>query len=243
MIDEVGDPGGTPVVYFHGGGDSRLTRHPDDSIAAELGIRLLAFDRSGKARRFPTLRAWAEATLATIEVERFATLGWSAGGPHALALAAVAPERVTRVAVVGSMPPPDALDSGLARRPAGGPPGALRAAGRGARARAVGEAADAADRQPRDRRGVRARPRRLVPRGRSVARVRARVPRPSVGVRASASIEQPVTLWWGDRDTTCLPSIGELYAERLPNAELRLVDGTHQLLFARWREILASAAA
>ena len=25
---EFGDPAGTPVVFFHGWGDSRLTRHP-----------------------------------------------------------------------------------------------------------------------------------------------------------------------------------------------------------------------
>ena len=50
-FDDVGDPDGTPVVYLHGGGDSRLSRHPDDSIAAELGVRLLALDRCGPAAR------------------------------------------------------------------------------------------------------------------------------------------------------------------------------------------------
>ncbi|HVY44225.1 MAG TPA: alpha/beta fold hydrolase, partial [Minicystis sp.] len=106
-LDDVGDPGGTPVVYLHGGGDSRLSRHPDDSIAAGLGIRLLAVDRCGPARRYRSLRAWAEELAGALPVERFGVVGWSAGGPHALALAAVAPERVARVALVGSMPPPD----------------------------------------------------------------------------------------------------------------------------------------
>jgi hypothetical protein len=32
--------------------------------------------------------------------------------------------------------------------------------------------------------------------------------------------------------------ISKAYAERLPNAELRREEGTHQLLFTRWREIL-----
>jgi len=58
-LDDVGDPGGTPVVYLHGGGDSRLSRPPDDSIAAGLGVRLLAVDRCGQAVRGRTLRAWA----------------------------------------------------------------------------------------------------------------------------------------------------------------------------------------
>jgi pimeloyl-ACP methyl ester carboxylesterase len=52
-------------------------------------------------------------------------------------------------------------------------------------------------------------------------------------------VQAPVTLWWGDDDRVCPPPIGGAFAERLPNAELRLVEGTHQLLFARWRDILA----
>src|SRR4029077_20905240 len=106
-IDDVGDLDGTPVVYLHGGGDSRLSRHPDDAIAAALGVRLIAVDRCGPSRGLRSLRAWGEATAEVLPVERFAVVGWSAGGPHALALAAVAAERVSRVALVGSMPPPD----------------------------------------------------------------------------------------------------------------------------------------
>jgi len=51
-----------------------------------------------------------------------------------------------------------------------------------------------------------------------------------------------VTLWWGERDDVCPPSIARDFERRLPNAELRLVDDTHQLLFSHWREILADAA-
>src|SRR5438045_8713182 len=103
-IDDIGDPRGTPVVYLHGGGDSRLSRHPDDSIAAELGVRLLAVERCGPAVRGRTLRSCAEEIVAALPVERFSVVGWSAGGPHALAVAAVAPECVTRGALGGSMP-------------------------------------------------------------------------------------------------------------------------------------------
>jgi len=108
-FDDVGDPVGVPVVYLHGGGDSRLSRHPDDSIAAALGVRLLAVDRCGPSVRGRTLRSWAEEAVDGLPVERFGVIGWSAGGPHALAVAAVAPERVTRVALVGSMPTPDGV--------------------------------------------------------------------------------------------------------------------------------------
>ena len=163
-FDDVGDPDGTPVVYLHGGGDSRLSRHPDDSIAARLGVRLLALDRCGPAARGRSLRSWAEEAAAMLDADRFGLIGWSAGGPHALALAAVAPERVTRVALVGSMPPPDgvgALPRDVQRlmRVV-----ALRAARRGPRARALGQAAAAADGRPAHGRRVRARTRGVVPR-------------------------------------------------------------------------------
>lgn len=242
MIDETGDPNGAPVVYLHGGGDSRLTIHPDDSIAAGLGVRLLAFERSGKARRFKTLRAWAEHALDEIDAERFATIGWSAGGPHALALAAVAPERVTRVAVVGPMPPPDAMSQVSPD---------VRQAVRMARyaPQIVARGLERWGAQPTPPTGspetddayARGRAESFREGGLWLAYELAYLGRPW-GFELS-SIKQPTTLWWGDRDTTCLPSIGELYAERLPNAELRVVAGTHQLLFPRWREILVSAAA
>ena len=58
-----------------------------------------------------------------------------------------------------------------------------------------------------------------------------------------AGVRAPVTLWWGEHDTVCPPSIGRDYQQHLANATLRIVDGTHQLLFQRWREILADAAA
>jgi pimeloyl-ACP methyl ester carboxylesterase len=88
--DDVGDPGGRPVVYLHGGGDSRLSRHPDDSIAAGLGVRLVAIDRCGPARggRRRSLLDRADEVRAVVDalgIERFGVVGWSAGGPHALA--------------------------------------------------------------------------------------------------------------------------------------------------------------
>jgi pimeloyl-ACP methyl ester carboxylesterase len=56
-------------------------------------------------------------------------------------------------------------------------------------------------------------------------------------------VTAPVTLWWGERDRVCYPAIGDAYRHRLPRAELRLVDDSHQLLFTRWREILADVSA
>ena len=47
-------------------------------------------------------------------------------------------------------------------------------------------------------------PARVVPARRPVARARARLPRPAVGLRARRR-QAPVTLWWGEDDTVCVP--------------------------------------
>ena len=233
-----------PVVYLHGGGDSRLSRHPDDGIAAELGIRLLAVDRSGPAVPTRTLRGFAGELVVALEacgIERFAVVGWSAGGPHALAAAALLPERVRRVALVASMPVPDGLRDmpspvrtamRLARiSPRLAAPG-LERWGR-SRAPSTGapetDAAYARGRVESFRSG-----------GEWLARELAYLGRPwGFGL---ADVRAPVSLWWGDRDTVTPPSIARDYERRLAASELRLVDGTHQVLFQRWRDILTDAA-
>ena len=240
-LDDVGDPAGTPVVYLHGGGDSRLSRHPDDSIAVTLGVRLLAVDRCGPAVRRTTIRAWADEVLPYLEPERFAVVGWSAGGPHALALAAAAPDRVTRVALVGSMPTPAgvavlARDVRRAMRIAQVAP---RVAARGLEAWGrrpppptgdpSTDAAYAAGRIESFRYG-----------GLWLARELASLARPW-GFEL-ADVQAPVTLWWGDADTVCAPAIGRDYERALPNATLRVEPGTHQILFTRWRDILEDVA-
>jgi pimeloyl-ACP methyl ester carboxylesterase len=242
--DDVGDPAGAPVVYLHGGGDSRLSRHPDDSIAAELGVRLVAVDRSGPSSRGRTLRSWADEVVSlvgSLGIERFGVIGWSAGGPHALAVAAAAPARVSRVALVASMPPADGIavlprDVQRLMRVARVSP---RLAGRGLEAwgrRAPPPTGNAAT----DEAYARGRVESFRAGGLWLARELAYLGRPW-GFELD-EVRAPVTLWWGERDHVCPPSIAAEYARRLPNATLRLVDDTHQLLFSRWREILADVS-
>lgn len=240
-FDDVGDPTGTPVIYLHGGGDSRLSRHPDDSIAAALGVRLLAVERSGPAVRRRTLRRWAEEVVGELPVERFAVVGWSAGGPHALAVAVAAPDRVIRLALVGSMPTPE-----LAHEL----PSDVRRVTRLARfsPRLAARKLEEWGREPppptgdpvTDEAYARGRIESFRGGGLWLARELAYLRR-----RWGFDLEDiriPVTLWWGERDSVCPLSIGRDYERRLPNATLRVVDDTHQLLFSRWREILADVS-
>jgi pimeloyl-ACP methyl ester carboxylesterase len=109
---EFGDPAGAPVVFLHGWGDSRLTRHPDDKATAALGVRLVTVDRPGAGasdfqarRRLVDWPADVAALADELGIERFAVLGWSGGGPHAAACAHALPDRVTRLGIACGFAP------------------------------------------------------------------------------------------------------------------------------------------
>lgn len=118
------------MVYLHGTPDSRLARHPDDSVAADMGVRLLAVDRPGAGGSdldpdgtLASLGRDLAELLDHLAIDAAALLGWSAGGLFALASAGVLGDRVRAVGLVATVPPVEAyrerevLDSlGPARR-------------------------------------------------------------------------------------------------------------------------------
>jgi pimeloyl-ACP methyl ester carboxylesterase len=106
---EMGDPTGLPVIYQHGWQYPRLW-HPDTGIAQRAGARLIGLDRAGYGQS--TLQPhWTVSDSAAdvaaladyLGLDRFAMLGWSLGGLHALAAAAAMPQRVTHVVTCGSL--------------------------------------------------------------------------------------------------------------------------------------------
>lgn len=111
---EYGVPDGIPVFHFNGSGGSRLERPTDQTILLDLGIRYISFDRPGHGNSSPKqdreLLDWPEdvAFVADhLSIERFHVLGWSAGGPHALACAYRMPESVISGAIVSGLGPAD----------------------------------------------------------------------------------------------------------------------------------------
>lgn len=115
-VDDVGDASGDPVLYLHGTPDSRLSRHPDDRIAAALGIRLLAVDRPGCGRSDAdpgrTLASVADDLIAVLDalgLERTGVVAWSGGAPYGVALAALHPDRVSAVVLTAPVVPLTAL--------------------------------------------------------------------------------------------------------------------------------------
>jgi pimeloyl-ACP methyl ester carboxylesterase len=110
-----GDPDGQPVFLLHGTPGSRLGPHPRSAILHRLGVRLICFDRPGYggSDRLPGRKVADAATdVATVAdafgVNQFAVVGRSGGGPHALACAALLPERTTKVAVLVGIAPREA---------------------------------------------------------------------------------------------------------------------------------------
>jgi len=111
-FDDVGDPAGVPVLYVHGTPDSRRARHPDDGVAAAAGVRLVAVDRPGFGLSSPhptgTVGTFADDALALADhlgVDAWRPFAWSAGAPHALAIAARHPDRVAQVAIAAGLVP------------------------------------------------------------------------------------------------------------------------------------------
>lgn len=251
---EYGTPDGTPVVYCHGTPGSRLLAAVFRDAAERRGVRLIAPDRPGVGRSDPdpdrTLGDWADdaAALADgLDIDDFAVLGFSGGGPNALAVAAHHPDRVERVALVSTVGPPDAPADGadLTKR-------ALDAVARrsalltGALFRLQAVAVDRSD------------PESLVGQfsDRPLAEFEARTDRPfgplvaanlreayrqgtDAAVRETrlfvrdwgvdlAAVSAPVRGWHGDADTNAPPAAAAHLAARLPDAELtRRPDGDH----------------
>jgi pimeloyl-ACP methyl ester carboxylesterase len=111
-IYECGDPYGELVVYHHGTPGSGRPERRWAEDAAVRGIRLVGYDRpgyGGSTRHAGRSVADAATDITTIAdalgVTRLRTWGASGGGPHALACAALRPDRIIAAASVASPAP------------------------------------------------------------------------------------------------------------------------------------------
>jgi pimeloyl-ACP methyl ester carboxylesterase len=114
-----GDLNGPPVFFLHGTPGCRLDR-PERAVALrEAGARVITYDRPGygasdrhRGRCVVDCTGDVRLIADALGLDRFAVVGISGGGPHALAVAAGLPHRVTRAEChVGLAPyPADGLD-------------------------------------------------------------------------------------------------------------------------------------
>ncbi|HET8777915.1 MAG TPA: alpha/beta fold hydrolase [Candidatus Limnocylindria bacterium] len=110
-----GPPDGTPLIFHNGTPSSGRLYAPFVSAAADRGLRMVSFSRAGyggstrnPGRSVADVVPDVAAVLDELGADRFHTLGWSGGGPHALACAALLPKRVLAAATVGGLAPRDA---------------------------------------------------------------------------------------------------------------------------------------
>jgi pimeloyl-ACP methyl ester carboxylesterase len=267
---EYGLPEGAPVFYFHGIPGSRIDGRLIADAVASAGLRLIAVDRPGFGRSSPVLGkrsylGWAEdvENLANLlDIERFAILAYSAGGPYALATCMALEGRVTRVGIVSGMAPSEMPDyrRGLGPTDRGMTLLVPRAPwlARALVGRALKQAREKPERfgrnldrdfsAPTDRRVLDDELRAVLPallveagRGGPAGIVEdfAAWTRPS-GLELGR-VDAPVHLWHGEDDRTIPNAHSRWLASQIPSADLTIWPGVGHLHAAeRWIEVLAS---
>ena len=147
------------VLWHHGSPNIGAPPEPLFSAADRLGIRWVSYDRPGYGGSTPrpdrdvaSAAADASAVADALGVDRFAVMGHSGGGSHALACAALLPERVLGAVSVAGLAPFGA--EGLDWFEGFGPGGAAElraaAAGRAALERHLAGSDDGPDFTPED---------------------------------------------------------------------------------------------
>lgn len=248
-----GDPDGYPVLFLHGSPGSRIIARLLAAPARDHGIRLIAPDRPGigGSEDAPiSVREWPDdvaALCAHLDVESAGAVGFSGGGPFALACHRL-PE-IQRIALVGGSGPPDVGSTGRTQQFVGTlsrhAPWALGRLFRLQRWFAARRDPDfavgfVADEPPETAeldadevaRLVRADFLNAMARGPSgVVRELRLLSQPWPFDLSDVSV--PVAVFQGRHDTNVDPSTGRELARRLPSASLELVDADHLGTLAR----------
>lgn len=114
-VHDAGSPEPFAVIWHHGSPQTGAPLEPLLAATEQRGLRLISYARPSYGGSSPHRgRTVADAAgdvnqLAdTLGLDRFAVMGASGGGPHALACAALLPDRVTATACLASLAPSDA---------------------------------------------------------------------------------------------------------------------------------------
>ena len=117
---EAGDPDGFPLVYHSGTPSGAVEDEHLFAAARAAGLRLVTYSRPGYGHSTPRggpdhvvapILDDADDTAALLDhlgIGEFVTLGWSGGGPRALACGAAMPGRCRAVSLLASVAPLDA---------------------------------------------------------------------------------------------------------------------------------------
>jgi pimeloyl-ACP methyl ester carboxylesterase len=232
---------GLPVLWQHGTPNIGTPPSPLLAAAERLGVRWVGHDRPGYggSTRQPgrTVAAVADDAAAVADAlgfDRFAVMGHSGGGPHALACAALLPDRVVGVVAASGPAPYDAegLDFHAGMAAAGVASTTAAAAGREAR-EALEEGEGEADFgfTPGDEEALGGRWSWFldVVRPALAAGPAGMIDDDLAAVApwgfAPEQVQAPVLLLHGEADRVVPPAHATWLAQHLPDVELRLTSG------------------
>ncbi len=256
---EFGAPRGEALVWMHGTpGARRQIPLEARAYAEEHGLRIVGIDRPGigssTPHLYPDLLDWTEdlsLLLDTLAIDDVRMVGLSGGGPYALAAGAGLPDRVRAVGVLGGVAPtcgPDAAEGGIIRLAVALAP--LIAAGRvplgigltGAIRLVKPLAGPGLDLyaavQPAGDKTLLGRPEfkaMFLDDLLNGSRFQTSAPLNDLLLFtrdwgfAPSEVTVPVVWWHGDADHIVPFAHGQHMVERLPNAELRVIDGESHL--------------
>lgn len=114
-VRTTGPAAGVPLIFHHGTPGSKVPFRVLEQAAHARGLRFVTFSRPGYGgstrrvgRAVADVAADVSAVLDVLGAPRCVIGGWSGGGPHALACAALLPGRVAAVLAIASVAPFDA---------------------------------------------------------------------------------------------------------------------------------------
>jgi pimeloyl-ACP methyl ester carboxylesterase len=154
-VYDTGEEDRVAVFWHHGTPNIGAPPEPLFPAADRLGIRWVSYDRPGyggstsyRDRNVALAADNVSSVADALGIERFAVMGHSGGGPHALACGALLPERVLGVLSVSGMAPFDAEGLDFFAGMADSGAASLRAAVQGREAKEQFEATADEDAEP-----------------------------------------------------------------------------------------------
>lgn len=145
-----GQPTDFPLVWHHGTPNIGRPPEPLFEVTARLGMRWVSYDRPGyggstarPGRDVASAAADVSALADALGIDRFAVVSHSGGGPHALACAALLPDRVAAVVTFATLAPYGAAGLDWYAGMIASGVGSLRAAAAGRAAKEAYEASGA----------------------------------------------------------------------------------------------------